>query len=57
LFLPPGSAFDLNGGTYNRAVIGDSLPAGDYKVVLAVRPDSPADAPLIVLPAGKISLP
>jgi hypothetical protein len=57
LFLPPGSPYDINGGTYNRPVIGESLPAGIYKVVVALRPETPADAPLIVLPAGTISLP
>jgi hypothetical protein len=57
LFLPAGSPYDINGGTYNRAVIGDSLPAGSYKVVVALRPETPAGAPLIVLQAGAISLP
>jgi hypothetical protein len=57
LVVPPGSEFDLNGGTYNRAVIGDSLPSGEYKVVLAIRPDTPPNAALITFQAGKISLP
>ncbi len=53
--IPSGSYYDL-ATRIDRAFIGDSIPAGNYRVVLAIRAGINADAPLRVLPAGDISL-
>jgi hypothetical protein len=53
--VAPGESYDLIAGVLDRSLLG-GLPAGDYKVVLAVRPSVRQDAQLTVLPAGQITL-
>ena len=53
--IPAGEAYDLPAGLIDHAHTG--LSAGRYRVVLAVRPQSVDTAPLVVLPAGEITLP
>ncbi len=53
--VPPGSYYDL-ATRIDRALIGNTIPAGNYKVVLAIRPGISGNTPLRVLPAGEITL-
>jgi hypothetical protein len=53
--VAPGESYDLVTGILDRSRLA-GLPAGDYKVVLAVRPGLSRGAPLTVLPAGQITL-
>ena len=53
--VAPGESYDLLAGVLDRSHLAE-LPAGDYKVVLAVRPGVREDTPIIVLPAGQITL-
>jgi hypothetical protein len=53
--IAPGESYDLLAEVLDRSRLA-GLPAGDYKVVLAVRPGLRPEAPLTVLPAGQITL-
>ena len=53
--IPPGAAYDLPAGLFSLQHAA-GLPAGRYRVVLAVQPQPGGNAPLVVLPAGEVTL-